>query len=311
MDQLVQFITNRLEAMVSAADHALIHAKRKAISTLFMYIILEEGKPQQMVDAISRVVGSPGTRWSVWPHIGPCTSMLFSRSNSPSVDSAIVLLSPYIGWDEELRSEADVVRWAAATLAVPYTEEVGRYAASALVQIACWFNLLPHIPIEIWTWLKKHSTILPPYQGPYITISAEAVRYLQRLGDVDIIKSYLLLAWSEGCDIDDVYWIRDSFRVDFCGIGMWGYREDLIKRLDKVLEDCDQGYDPPGWLPRKSDEYQILREGLLKIETEATKTLIGTPLKLSLSANILILPRTWICTESRSMFACSLPLPCP
>ena len=266
--------------MVDAADHTLMHAKRKAISALLVYLILERGREQQMANAISHVIRSLGTTWSTWRHIEPYTSVLFGGLNSPSTDPLIVLLSPYIGWDDALRSKDNVVRWATAALAVPYTEEVGRDIASALVQIACWGSLLPHIPTEIWTWLKKHSTLPPPYQGGRMLITGDTVRYIQGLGDIEIFRSYLCLVWSERCYIEDVCVIGDWLREDFCGIGMWGHREDLIKRLDKVLEDCDQESGPNEDLGAR---YQMLREVLLEVETKATKILIGTPRRLSLS----------------------------
>ena len=212
------------------------------------------------------------------------------------------------------KSKDDVIMWAAAALAVPYTEEAGRDIASALVQIAYRDSLRPHIPIEIWTKLKEHSTLPPPYQVPGTRITTNAVCYIRGLGDIEIFRSYLLLARSDRCHVFDVHRIGDSFREDFCGIGMWGHRQDLIKRLDKVLEDCKRGGDPVGRLFRR-DEYQMLREELLEVETEATKTLIGTPCKLSLfnkytdSATDMGVRR--IPLNVQLFFASPLPMICP
>ena len=278
-ERVSSLITQKLEAMAKAADQDLIHSKRKVISALFIYLILERGRQQQMANAISRAVQVSGDRWLTWEHIKPYTPMLFRGPNTPSMDSLIVLLSPYIDWDDTLHNKDDVIRWVAAVSAVPYTEEVGRDVVGALPRIASCDSLRPYIPIEFWTWLKTHSTPPSRHPRPRIGITDDAVHYVRGLGDIDIFKSYLLLAFSEHNPVHNGFRIGYSLGEDFGGIGMWGHRKDLIERLDRVLEGCDH-VDDDFEKERRVAGYDLLRRVFLQIEKEAVTTLIRTLLKL-------------------------------
>ena len=72
------------------------------------------------------------------------------------------------------------------------------------------------------------------------------VHHVRELGDIRILKSYFLLVWSEWDHIDDesggFVEMQISIQEDFSGIMMQYHREDLIKRLDDVLEQLDQGF---------------------------------------------------------------------
>ena len=227
-----------------------------------------------MANAILRAARASKMVSFMWYHIRPYTPLLFGAPNSPSTDSAIILLSPYIGWGDAIHSKDDVIRWASAASAVPYTEEVGRGVLGALLRISRCDSLRPHIPIEIWRWLNKHSTLPLSYQGPRVGVTGNTVRYIRGLGDIKIFKSYLLLAWSEHMHVDCFDEIRNSFEEDFCGIGMWGHRKDLTERLELVLGSLGQG-------DRLRVVYAKLRGSLVKVETEAMGTLIGTLLELT------------------------------
>ena len=109
-------------------------------------------------------------------------SQVFLLSVVPSMNLVILLLSPYIPWNNALCSKGDVIRWAVAALAVPYTKEVGWDAVRSLLRSVCHSSLRPHIPIEILAWLKKHSTLPPPYQGLGIEITSETVRCARTRG---------------------------------------------------------------------------------------------------------------------------------
>ena len=274
MEQVSSLVTQKLEAMVKAADGILLDSKREAISTLVIYVILEQGRQKRMANAISHALQAS----LMWNFVEPYTPMLFCGPNTPSMNSLIILLSPYIGWDDKYHSKGDVISWAAAASAVPYTEEVGRDVVSALLQILIYDSLRPHIPPNIWTWLKKHSILAPPYLPRYMRITSSALRYIRGIGDIEIFKPFLLLAWSENNDIrgDDEDSMKVLLREDFCGIGMWGHRRDLIERLDRVLE----GFSQPDYY---SFQYESLKNGLLELETEAAETLIRMLSELSFS----------------------------
>ena len=265
MEQVSSLVTQKLEAMVEAADRRVLDSKWNAISTLFIYLILEQGQQQRMANAISHALQVS----VLWSFVQPYTPMLFCGPNTPPMDSLIIFLSPYIYWDGKYHSKGDVTRWAAAASTVPYTEEVGRDVVSALLQIACCDSLRPHIPIEIWTWMKKYSTLPPLYRGQAIIITSFTVRYIRGLGDIEIIKSFFIVAWSGENTIYDECYMKHLLKEDFCGIGMWGHRKDLVERLDYVLESCDLlGYHS------ESASYVGLRDVLREVEAEAVKTLI-------------------------------------
>ena len=258
-------------------DPFLLDSKYEAISTLFIYAILEQGQQQQVANSILPTLQALGPRRMVaWDYIRPYTPTLFRGPNTPSMDSLIILLSPYIDW-EAYHSKNDIIRWAAAALAVPYTEEVGRDIVSALLQISMYDSLLPHIPLNIWMWLKRHSTLPPLYRGLWARITSSTVRYIRGLDDIQILKSFFILAWSGDNAIDCEDYMKDLLREDFCGIGMWGHRKDLVERLD----GCSQ-------MGCYSSQYRSLMNGLLEVETEAAKTLIRTLSELSFSISMLI-----------------------
>ncbi|KAF9647586.1 hypothetical protein BDM02DRAFT_3116806 [Thelephora ganbajun] len=133
-------------------------------------------------------------------------------------------------------------------------------------------------------------------------MTEDVVRRVRALGDIEILKSYFLLVWSEW-DIPHRNHIgygemERSIREDFGGIGMDPHRKDLIKRLDYILERMDRG---PGYLKQHKGwfnknmfqhtkkRYRDLKEVLLEVDRKAMEILI----------------------KSHSTFVCALPLPCP
>ena len=130
-------------------------------------------------------------------------------------------------------------------LATPYSEEVGRSVVDALFQIAYNNALRSHIPIDIWAWLKRRPSLLPVCKGRIYGSTPDVVRYIRKLGDIEILKSYFLLVWSEW---DILYSpglreMKTTVREEFCGILMQHHREDLIIRLDYVLGQLDRGLE--------------------------------------------------------------------
>ena len=106
-----------------------------------------------------------------------------------------------------------------------------------------------------------------------------------------------------------------SIREDFGGIGMWRHREVLTERLDHVLGQMDLGSQPlrqrnpylgDSHIPRSREQYGGLKEELLEVDREALEILTRTPFIYSFD---LLTKR--LSTESHSMSACALPLPCP
>ena len=186
-------------------------------------------------------------------------------------------MSPYVPWDDELHDGHTVARWAAAASATPYTEEIGRSVVDALLQIASVDSLRPHIPVDLWAWLKELPSLPPVCQGRSAGRKEAVVRHVRGLGDIEITKAYFLLIWSEWnflytSGLDEM---QASIREDFGGIESRHHREDLIKRLDHVLGELDRGWEhierhKPGinqyQLRRANMDYRTLKEVLLEVE---------------------------------------------
>jgi hypothetical protein len=205
--------------------------------------------------------------------------MWIGNSSNLFLNRALVLLSPFIGWDDRWADEAIVAGWAEAALALPYTEEVGWCTVDAMLQILSFVSLRPHIPIGLWAWLKRQPSLPPWSRGRRKGTHPDVVGYIRGLGDVDILKSYFLVVWSEwghldGGGLDEM---ELSIREDFDGIGMQHHRNDLLARLDQVLAQLDQGMeylkqqepdiDEDG-IRRRKEWYGKLKEVLLEVDGE-------------------------------------------
>ena len=214
----------------------------------------------------------------------PYISSLFDEPGHFSFNLAIVLISPYVSLEVWLNGEDRVSRWISAVSAVPYTEEIGRSVVDALLQIAHFEQLRPRITIDIWAWLKKRSSLPPTWYRQSRGTTDDIFHHIRGLGDIEILKSYFLLVWSEWHGLLEA--ILDeaatSIREDFRGIGMFRHREDLTERLDRILGQLDQG---PGYLKQRDPainehdiqwrkrQYEKLKGVLLEVDRRAMETI--------------------------------------
>lgn len=275
-------IIHALETMVEAADPRAISLKLKAVSTIIPFAISLEGAGQQaMLDVAVRAFQFSPTPWrAMWFYTEWCIKTLFKEPSAPSLNRAIALVSPYrhsYGWEED-----DVATWATAVLAVPYTEEVGQRVVDATLQIASSDSLRPHIPIGVWALFKKRPSLQPTCQGLLDGASPKVIGHVRGLGDLEILKSFLLLVWHEwvplfnnGFDVMEM-----SIREDFCGAGMGRHRDDLLQRVDFVLGELGRGSEYlrrlPQWcfwrtkpIHETRQRYGWLKDVLLEVEREA------------------------------------------
>ena len=277
--------------MVEGANPEPVCSKRKAISTLLpCFVFLEQGGRPEMLDAVLDAFRASNLLQPIWDHAQPYLRSLLSRPNHPPLDRAIMLTSPYIDWDSKLCDESMVSRWVrsvAATSAAAYTEAVGQSVVDTLLQIAQVDHLRLHIPVDIWTWLKKRPSLPPVCNGRYWGSTSGIVHQIRDLGDIEILKSYFLLVWSEWnwpsrSGLDEM---KIAISEDFGGIGMWCHREDLIERLDYVLGQLERGrkflhqHNPlvdEYHVQRGKADYGKLKERLLEVDRKATETLIRT-----------------------------------
>lgn len=249
--------------MAEGADPNQIFRKRKAISALIPYAVCvarRDGQ-QQMVNGFLRVARASNQNSGefIWHRVGRYITPLFNKPMTPSSNSVIILASSHVHWLGQL-DETVVTGWAAVASETPYTEEIGQKVVDTLLRIAYFDSLRPH-------------------------------------GDIEILKSYFLVVWSEWDPIE--YYVgpstqrrygglremRTSIQEDFGGIGVGRHREDLINRLDYILGQLHLGLE---YLkPRKpslednsvqeaKEQYGELKKLLLEVEGKAVNILTRT-----------------------------------
>ena len=284
MERVSRLITQKLDEMATAGDRDLIFSKRKAISTLFPYAIcLERDVEHGITDAISRVAMASNSWKFIWHHIGHYINNLFEKPRSPSLNWVIALASSQVPWDGKSHDKDAIARWAAAVSAIPHTEEVGQCVVDALLQIAHIDSLRSGIPIDVWSWLKRPPSSLPPSEDRPKRSERDVLHYVRGLGDIEILKSYFLLILSELGSLEDSYFteMQVSIREDFNGIGARCYRRDLMERLDQELEDIEEFSFAPdyrgglGSAQREAGQYRELKKVLSEVDTKAMKLLTG------------------------------------
>ena len=187
-------------------------------------------------------------------------------------------------------------------LATPYSEEVSQNVVNTLLQIACKDSSRPLIPIEVWAWLKLEGATVSAIRVPGMRMgtTSNVVRHMRGLGDIKILKSYLLLVWSEWDHLHDNGFVEIIIAVkeEFCGIAMQRHREDLTEWLDYILGQLDQGseyfscYNPSikgYWLKWAKKQYNQLQEVLLEVGRGSTEAPPGMSPELIPLKSVLII----------------------
>jgi len=158
---------------------------------------------------------------------------------------------------------------------------------NTLLRISDISTLHSHIPIGIWEWLKKRPSLPPVCRVRSSGSWPSTVLYIRALGDIEILKSYLLVIWSEWDSLNPAGLIemQAAIREDFGVVTMWYHRDDLIERLDHVLGELDRGLAyfaqhqtqiDNDEIQRRKEQYGELKNALLEVEKEAMKPLIRT-----------------------------------
>ena len=278
VEVVLNLITRRLEMMVGADQDTVTSENSGAVCALTPYaIFLEKHGQQDLANAIMQVFRSSSDYYlmsSAQPHI----TTLLGKPNSPFRNWLIALVARQVSWEDEELGEDLVVAWAAAVSTVPDTEEVIQSVVSLLMWITNIDSLRPHIPIEIWVWMKKWQH-LPVANWPrYSVTTLDTVRHARGLGDFEIIGSYFLAVWvSYPSSADVLNEVEMSIRGDFGGIWMWHPREFLLSRLDGILKEMVAETEQS-----VLQRCRKLKRVLLDMDGEATKTLTGKLLQLVL-----------------------------
>ena len=293
MKQVSRLITQKLETMASVPGTDLaFRSKHKAISSLLPYALhLARNEQRGMIDAISHVASNPKCWGFTWRHIGPYITTLFDESSPPYLNQVITLVTPSVRWVGSTYTPNMVARWTAAVLETKYSEAVGQNVVDALLQIAFKDTLRQEIPIDIWAWLKRRPSLPPVCRGRKLGATSVVVRYVRGLGDIEILKSYLLLVWSE-CDTPfggGLTEMETIIREEFCGFAMRNHRKDLTDCLDHILGQLDQELGHKPVVESKKQRWGQLKRVLLEVDRSSTEASHCTPPKLTLFRSILTL----------------------
>ena len=311
--QLSSLITAKLKTVTQFSQKN----RRKAFTALLPYAIrLERDGQPEMFDAFLQATRHLGVPEFVLHHVEGITSLLHEAT-----PRAIVLVSPSIPLSWLVAEEGSIHLWVAAVSAVQDTEGVAQSVVETLLRIASEEGLLRHITADVWSWLTKRPS--PPLfnlgrpHRPY----QHVVKVVRGLRDIETLKWYFLLVWSDGNTLPDDGFDEtcSSLREDFGGVGMGHHRFDLTQRLDKILvgsapRQLDCSFSPPRVASRdiynrrnirkKRVQYRGLKDVLLETNIEA----------ISRSSYLLITLLS-ILTEvmlgSHETFMCALPLPRP
>jgi hypothetical protein len=279
-------IAQKLETMISDGAPGPIHSKHKAITALFPYAIWQEQDGQHRVLDVCLHAARASKKWNfLWYHIRELPVGRLLNGESPvSTKQAFVLMSPHLPWYESMDGHEDwVQQWAAAASAVPYTDEIGQSVADTLLHIAYSTSLQPHIPIDMWSWLRKSPSLPLICAGRFLGCHPDVVRIVQGLGDIETLTAYLILVWSEW---QYQYAIQETcalIRDDFSGIKMEHHQKKLLQHLDHVLGQLELGLEHLQQHSPRLDEYNIqlrlgqyrqLKEVLLEVDRKVIDALV-------------------------------------
>ena len=309
-EEISGLIAEKLEAMVETnnPDFGLILSKSKAIWALLPHTVSWRRLRWGMI--LTRAVYHPSRVLLPSRYVEPFVDTLLNKSSSHFLSRAALLASPYIPASSGFWNNSRVSRWNAIALNVLKGAgedaigmdtvgeravsdiEVGESVADMLLRFARKETLRRQIPAETWVWLKKPRSlpILSPWRWLWTT--DDAVCHIRGLGDIEILKSYFLLVWSERDHPEDggLREMEISIRDDFSGVERWHDREELIERLDQVLGQLSLGpahleQHLPPWIfvhyniQRAVSQYSSLKNALLEVHESV---LLRTSLRVSL-----------------------------
>ena len=172
--------------------------------------------------------------------------------------------------------------WMGVVSALPYSDDIVRAVADAVLGMASIKELSPHIPLHSWGWLNKRPVLPRGSPGLLHGNSRTVIRVVRELRDVNLTVSYLLIVWSEWGHLQpDVFLaMRRLIREELSGIGLAGYRVDLIERLKYVVFRISQGWnihpidnDSSDNLAERMMQYEELKRDLLAVDKNAAKIL--------------------------------------
>lgn len=301
--------------MIDAPDPDSIYSRRKAITAFFPYAAREEQNGQfETLDTFLRTARASREQGFMWHCVKPFVTSLLTEESPVSLKRVAILASPHLTWRNFTYDKHTIQLWGAAASTVPYTHDIGQSVVGTLLLIKSLDSLRPHIPVGVWSWLNKRPSLPPICAGRSLGTELSSVQTVRKLGDIEILTSYLLLVWSEWDGILSGFEeMCTSIKEDFGVVGMGYHRRELLQRLNHVLGQLDylRQYRPNlhgthiWWVEA---QYEKLREILLEVDGEVVDKLIReSPRPAILFATNSDIPRTG--TGCRSTFMCATPLP--
>ena len=285
MGHILGLITGKLESLADAHDNGTLLRKRKAISALLPYAVWQErDKEYPILDAFLLVLKITGSCRFWWRRVQPFMNKLLDVTSDVSLNRPLILATPCVTWGPRGFWKDRVRLWAAAVSTVPKEGEIAPIVVDALLQIASIEPLQRYIPADAWSWLTLRPSLPPICKGWAMGSGRCVVQAVRDLKDIEILKSYLLLIWSEwnDCPQFSSAAMQISICEDFSGIEMNSHRADLLQRLDHVLAQLDRGLEHLQQnnpelrefsLERMKRRYGKFKETLLEVDREALEVL--------------------------------------
>ena len=274
LDEVIRLVTQKLKTMIDNPD--IIMVKRKALSALLPYVVCpEQGAYYETIDAFTHIAKAVDSERFIWHRI--------------KLDQLLTLVSPRVPWGSGSHDETPLAKWALAVSVIPPLEALSWSVIDVLLHTASDDYLRPQIPTGVWAWLKKWQSLPSQFFGWPKSTNGAVVCQVRELGDIEVLKGYLLLVWSEWNCIESpkqgsvgsrsgLAEMQISIQEDFGGVGMGHHRKNLINRLDYVLGQLDRGLEyliqqkpdvDEAYVQMAKEQYQGLRRVLLEANREA------------------------------------------
>jgi len=259
-----------------------LHRNRKAITTLFPYAALQERYKEhpEILNVFLHAANASSSGEFLWGHTQPFMNTLLNDTSDIPLKRAAMFASPYIPWYGE-ESRDLVQAWVATASTIPKEKEIAPSVVGALLQIAFNGLLPPGNHGDVWSWLTLRPSLPPISRGRYQGSHSRVMQQVRGLKDIEILKSYLLVVWSEWDSLPHSPTMCEWIREEFSGVEANSHRAELVQRLDEVIGELDKGLeylqrDEPDlreWeLRGRKRRYEELRR-MLKEIPEAPETL--------------------------------------
>ena len=276
--------------MIETEDTKGLNSTCKAFATLLPYAIWQERDGRsEMLNTITRAARAARVCGFSWHRTEQFGIALLSGA-SPR---AIAIASHHVFWN----SRYLVPQWAAKVSTAPHTERVAQSVVDTLFQIASKNELLSQLPVDVWSWLIGRPSLPPFCQTRFGGTQSNVVKTIRALNDIEILKSYFFVVWSEWGHLSSYGFIEMciTIREDFSGIGMRHHRADLIQRLVYILRQLDRGLEylkqhkpklESGHLEIMKRQYGMLEEVLLEVESRRSPSVSYALLQTNSSGNV-------------------------